>query len=229
MRSLIEVLLFKESSVPLNSLHSRSPTYPFPKNVFLDVDPDTRAPKVQYPDELSKNYHRVVLGLSKVEGEKPSREEIAEACKGVELAPASSPETEAWQDTRADSTWKHVSLSDPEFKFAVSVHCHLLVRRMLTFEQLYKRIVLRTRIYVADTTLSRSHTLHALSEHLCATQIPDKLAQRLVLEDKLPSLPNVTLSPRRVGLIDREKALGRWKVIEQELLDRGLPVTGYRL
>jgi len=39
-------------------------------------------------------------------------------------------------------------------------------------------------------------------------------------------LPNVEIRERRYTPIDREKEIGRWKVIEQELEKRGLPVTG---
>jgi hypothetical protein len=56
--------------------------------------------------------------------------------------------------------------------------------------------------------------------------VPTKLAERLILDDVLPSLPNVKLTPKRVGPVDKHRAVGRWKVIEQELLDRGLPVFG---
>lgn len=42
----------------------------------------------------------------------------------------------------------------------------------------------------------------------------------------LTSLPNVVISQRRVTAIDKERSLGRWKVIEHELRERGLPITG---
>ena len=41
-------------------------------------------------------------------------------------------------------------------------------------------------------------------------------------------LPNVTFSGRRVTPVDREKQVGRWKVIEEELEKRNLPVLGKR-
>jgi hypothetical protein len=40
-------------------------------------------------------------------------------------------------------------------------------------------------------------------------------------------LANVKVHERRVGPIDKEVAVGRWKVIEEELKKRDLPVTGY--
>ena len=45
-------------------------------------------------------------------------------------------------------------------------------------------------------------------------------------KETLASLPNVRILPRRETPIDKEKRVGRWKVIEEELRDRGLPVLG---
>jgi len=55
---------------------------------------------------------------------------------------------------------------------------------------------------------------------------PKKTAQKLKISATFDNLPNVSIIDRRVTPIDREKKIGRWKLIEQELLDRGLPVTG---
>ena len=44
------------------------------------------------------------------------------------------------------------------------------------------------------------------------------------------SIPNVKFVPKRVTVVDKEKEVGRWKVIEFALKERGLPVTkrGFR-
>lgn len=42
----------------------------------------------------------------------------------------------------------------------------------------------------------------------------------------LAELPNVKVYPRRVTPIDKEKMVGRWKVIVKELEKRELPITG---
>ena len=42
----------------------------------------------------------------------------------------------------------------------------------------------------------------------------------------LNSIGNVMVLPRRETPVDKEKEVGRWKVIERELKDRGLPVLG---
>jgi len=55
---------------------------------------------------------------------------------------------------------------------------------------------------------------------------PEKLAAHIAVSGGLASLPNVQVSSRRITPIDKDKMVGRWKVIVKELRDRGLPVTG---
>lgn len=53
-----------------------------------------------------------------------------------------------------------------------------------------------------------------------------KLAEEIENKQLFQSLPNVKVFPRRVTPIDKEKMMGRWKVIREELERRGLPVIG---
>jgi hypothetical protein len=55
---------------------------------------------------------------------------------------------------------------------------------------------------------------------------PKNLAETLATKTELASLPNVKITGRRETPVDKEKAVGRWKVIEAELRSRGLPVLG---
>ena len=50
----------------------------------------------------------------------------------------------------------------------------------------------------------------------------DALAQK----EELLDLPNVAVYPKRLSIVDKEKSVGRWKIIEQELKARSLPVFG---
>lgn len=61
-----------------------------------------------------------------------------------------------------------------------------------------------------------------------ATKAPkaQPLAEILAKVEGLQSLPNVKVHARKVGLIDKENAIGRWKLMEAELRKRGLPVSG---
>ena len=51
--------------------------------------------------------------------------------------------------------------------------------------------------------------------------------EKLVDNDDLLSRSNVTIYNRRVTPIDKEKEVGRWKVIEERLIEKDLPVTGF--
>ncbi len=55
-----------------------------------------------------------------------------------------------------------------------------------------------------------------------------KLADSEQLQALKADIPNVTVHPNRQTVIHKEKAVGRWKVIEEELMKRDLPVTGSR-
>lgn len=80
---------------------------------------------------------------------------------------------------------------------------------------------------IPDAITSKSHTVNDLIVQL-AVPPPKKSLYELLQSQKsgLQELPNVTIQGRRRTPIDKEKELGRWKVIEKELRDRDLPVVG---
>ncbi|KAI9839793.1 MAG: hypothetical protein M1837_001992 [Sclerophora amabilis] len=108
-----------------------------------------------------------------------------------------------------DRAWLSVPLTSPDIKFAV-----------------LKRTLRLTGHRISDPTISTLTTVSSLLAQLIKPPKPKKLAEILVADDKLQQLPNLQIHDRRVTPIDREKAVGRWKVIEKELTKRGLPVTG---
>lgn len=55
---------------------------------------------------------------------------------------------------------------------------------------------------------------------------PRKVAEAIAVNKELLQLPNVTVYARRVTPIDKEVQVGRWKVIEEELKKRDLPIVG---
>ncbi|KAF7502603.1 hypothetical protein GJ744_005444 [Endocarpon pusillum] len=55
---------------------------------------------------------------------------------------------------------------------------------------------------------------------------PKKVADRLLIKPDVINLPNVHIMPRRETPVDKDKRLGRWKIIEAELHSKGLPVLG---
>ncbi|KAF3064139.1 hypothetical protein GL218_01024 [Daldinia childiae] len=107
--------------------------------------------------------------------------------------------------------WKAVSLSDPRIKFAVT-----------------KRIFQLTGQLVHDHQLSGITDVRSL---LHAVQKPPKL-KTLTQEiqerrQDLVQLPNVSFATKRITRGDREKAVGRFKLIEEELKKRDLPLVGH--
>lgn len=107
------------------------------------------------------------------------------------------------------------------------VFSHVCFWQLLTeILQIRKRLYQLTGNLIPDAKLGAARTVQNI---LTLAGKPPK-AERLfdVLEDKgrLQSLANVKLHSRKIGAIDKEVAVGRWKVIEEELRKRGLPVTG---
>ncbi len=89
-----------------------------------------------------------------------------------------------------------------------------------------KRVTQLTGRRIPDPVIAKAETVRALHAFLMLPPKPKKLAERLMENDHLTSLPNVKVIPRRVTPIHKDLAVGRWKVVERELLERGLPVIG---
>ena len=84
----------------------------------------------------------------------------------------------------------------------------------------------RTGIKLPDRFVQQCNTVGMLYHKLIEDDEPKKLAEQIEQDPKLAPLPNVKIHTKRISPIDKEKEVGRWKVIEQELMERGLPVTG---
>ncbi|KAK0388105.1 hypothetical protein NLU13_4349 [Sarocladium strictum] len=94
------------------------------------------------------------------------------------------------------------------------------------------KFVIRKRLYqltgtlIPDAKLAAANTVRDLVTLASVLPKPKKLYHTLQAEaQSLP--PNLKIHGRRITPIDREKAVGRWKVIEEELKKRDLPVTGH--
>jgi len=72
--------------------------------------------------------------------------------------------------------------------------------------------------------LTLAELLHAVEENLAPK--PANLADRLRGDDVLAAQSNLLILGRRETPVDKEKEVGRWKIIEAELRARGLPVLG---
>ena len=137
-----------------------------------------------------------------------------------------------------DASWKSISLNDVALKFAVrfvylstclvfSLLCKLRALTYFFFPlQINKRILQLTGHMLPDAQLATADTVGALLAVLVRPPKAKKLAEELAADGTLASLPNVSVYGRRVTPIDKHKAVGRWKVIVEELEKRELPVTG---
>ncbi|KAM0327539.1 hypothetical protein ACHAQA_005830 [Verticillium albo-atrum] len=136
--------------------------------------------------------------------------EADEAAEATVLGQHVSPEEaqaliQAW-----DAEWKDISLADPLLKFAIG-----------------KRVFQLTGHLIADPKLARAETVRHVLNLLVRPPPAKKLVEALQRRGELFSLPNVSVHARRITPIDREREVGRWKLIEKELAKRALPVTGH--
>ncbi|CAJ2504725.1 Uu.00g121190.m01.CDS01 [Anthostomella pinea] len=113
---------------------------------------------------------------------------------------------EAWT-----GRWKYTSLVDPRFRFAVT-----------------KRIFQLTGHLVPDHQLSGIADVQTLLHLVQKPPKPNTLTEEIQKRRQdLVQLPNVSIATKRVTRGDKEKALGRFKLIEEELKKRDLPVQGH--
>ncbi|KAJ6785350.1 hypothetical protein PWT90_07521 [Aphanocladium album] len=110
---------------------------------------------------------------------------------------------EAW-----DPSWKDIAVND-QIKFA-----------------LRKRLYQLTGNLIPDAKLGAATTVGHLITLTAKQPKSKRLAEILQKTEELQQLANVKLHDRRVSSIDREIAIGRWKLIEEELAKRDLPSTG---
>lgn len=156
---------------------------------------------------------------------RPPRQSFREA---ESPAPESVSASEAAQMVQAwDPAWKHIVLDDT-FKFVVSRHSSPVPRRtraaLTRGRQLRKRLYQLTGIHVPDCRLGAAATVDNVLAFATQASRPPTLAEHLGERGELQQLANVKVHSRRVGPIDKERAIGRWKVIEEELRKRDLPV-----
>ena len=93
--------------------------------------------------------------------------------------------------------------------------------------QVLKRTMQLTGIRIPDSAITPARNAQALLKQLIVPRKPRKIVEALEQKEDLINLPNVSVYARRVTPIDKERSVGRWKIIEQELQERGLPVTGH--
>lgn len=105
----------------------------------------------------------------------------------------------------------------------------------LTDTQILKRFTALTSYRIPDPLITAlaapgphgitlAGLLRTIEENLAPK--PANLAERLRGDEVLAAQSNLLILGRRETPVDKEKEVGRWKIIEAELRSRGLPVLG---
>ncbi|KAB8302935.1 hypothetical protein EYC80_006251 [Monilinia laxa] len=106
--------------------------------------------------------------------------------------------------------WLQVSLADPAIKFAV-----------------VKRTMQLTGTRIPDNVINSANTIEKLLQHIITPPKPPTLKEALKQEEVLMSLPNVNVFGRRITVVDKERNIGRLKVIRDELRSREIVSKSY--
>ncbi|TQS35300.1 hypothetical protein Golomagni_04284 [Golovinomyces magnicellulatus] len=104
-----------------------------------------------------------------------------------------------------ETSWMEIPITDPAIKFAV-----------------IKRITNLSGIRIPDVAITSMITTRAFLDQIIKPPKSQKLAEFLVQKGELVNLPNVSIYPRRITLRDKETAVGRWKLIEEEFIARDI-------
>ncbi|KAH6678376.1 ribosomal subunit 39S-domain-containing protein [Halenospora varia] len=243
-RAMVEVFAVKQAGLPLQLASQAAPGPDITHDIQITVTTDGAS--LSYPEEAFKDTLIQSLSTPIHEPEPTESQEDVEADRSEEdplhdeRAPASidgttqeRQPTESEEDVVADRSeedplksesvmtyqeliakwdpsWLQISVEDPDVKFAV-----------------IKRTLQLTGVKVPDAAIRSAKTAKTLLSHLVTPPKPRKLIDALAQQEDLLNLPNVRVYSQRITPIDREKEVGRWKLIEKELEARGLPVTGH--
>ncbi|KAI8958814.1 ribosomal subunit 39S-domain-containing protein [Daldinia sp. FL1419] len=107
--------------------------------------------------------------------------------------------------------WKKASLSDPRIKFAITKRIFQLTGQLVQDHQLSSVTDVRSLLH----TVQKPPKLKTLTEEI------QERRQDLV------QLPNVSFATKRVTRGDKAKAIGQFKLVEEELKKRDLPLVGH--
>lgn len=99
--------------------------------------------------------------------------------------------------------------------------------RLLTSKQLTKFLRTATNMQIPDVVMHRANTLKDFQQAILSKPKPKKLSFELLANKDLTANPNLQIRGRRQTPVHKERAVGRWKVIERELENRGLPIFGH--
>ncbi|KFY07391.1 hypothetical protein V492_07171 [Pseudogymnoascus sp. VKM F-4246] len=219
-RAVVEVFALRDADQPLSKL-ANSAVGPdlttevqiamvdggaqlgLPQNISLQEISDSLAPRVKESVDET-----IVEDETAVKAD-PTESEVDVAADRSPVDPLHESRVQSAVESW-DPTWLSVSLTDPEVKFTV-----------------VKRVLQLTGIRLSDSNINAAKNASDLLGFMATPPKPKKVIEALAQRDALFDLPNVKIHSRRVTPVDKEKSVGRWKVIEKELEARGLPVLGH--
>ncbi|KAK2808572.1 hypothetical protein FQN50_004604 [Emmonsiellopsis sp. PD_5] len=222
-QAMVEMLIAKQVGSPLASICEIIPDQAhlsLINEVEITPSADFSSATLQFPDE---EIEKDILELySSYSAEQPLEElaadedELARIESVVDAKAAEASETLNTAPAMELSPPKSlnflsISIKDPELKFAYLKRTAQLTGHRIPDNEL--------------ATISKASHLLPIFAEVSKTK-KKKVADELVADGRLASLPNVRIMDRRYTPIDKEMEVGRWKVIEEELERRGLPVTG---
>lgn len=82
---------------------------------------------------------------------------------------------------------------------------------------------------IPDAVLDRATTLRDFHRAILSKPKPKKLSLELLGNKELMANPNLQVRGGRQTPVHKERAVGRWKLIETELENKGLPIFGHGL
>jgi hypothetical protein len=80
---------------------------------------------------------------------------------------------------------------------------------------------------ISDIVMHRATTLKDFQQAILTKPKPKKLSFALLANDELMANRNIQVRGGRQTPVHKDRAVGRWKLIEEELVNRGLPVFGH--
>ncbi|KAF2725064.1 hypothetical protein K431DRAFT_291241 [Polychaeton citri CBS 116435] len=109
----------------------------------------------------------------------------------------------------SSQNWLDFNITDPLVEFAIT-----------------KRIYQLTGRRVSDPILGGATSLRRLKSVYVTRSATKKLAQTRQMKKLHKANPNIRVYATRRSPILKDREVGRWKLMKEELISRGLPVTG---
>lgn len=132
--------------------------------------------------------------------------------------------------TPVNNEWLRTSLAAPAVKLAVSEEMRAfgIYDHNIDLLQILKRVTQLTGHRLPDPVMTSATSMSDLYLAFKIKPQPKKLADERRMHKLNLDVPNITVHPVRQTPIHKDREVGRWKVIEQELINKGLPITGSR-